>query len=155
MAASSITHLPCTTCKSVKPLSEFHKDKCRRRGYHYTCKPCTAEWTRQYRKSAKVKHRLRKAMNKYHTRLRQEALQILGGKCVRCNFSEDFRALQIDHINGGGNAERSAIGQRAIHRKIITGESEGYQLLCANCNWIKRYEEHEAPWFDDSSSFSS
>lgn len=72
------------------------------------------------------------------------AINILGGKCKRCGF-DDIRALQIDHVNGGGNKEHKEGGSYKIYLKIISNKNaEGeYQLLCANCNWIKRYENKE------------
>ena len=82
------------------------------------------------------------AVNTTHRRsLRQQALKTLGNKCTQCGFT-DYRALQIDHITGGGTQERLRIGDLAIHHRIIRGEP-GYQLLCANCNWIKRAENDE------------
>ena len=72
----------------------------------------------------------------------------LGGKCLRCGF-KDSRALQIDHINGGGYAERKKIaGTMAtwymhVLRELDAGKKNKYQLLCANCNWIKRFENGE------------
>ena len=74
--------------------------------------------------------------------LRAAALAHLGGVCCRCGFS-DVRALQIDHVNGGGSKEHRAIRNDGIHRKVLAGEP-GYQLLCANCNWIKRVENGES-----------
>ena len=73
---------------------------------------------------------------------RQRAIAALGGKCVHCGF-DDWRALQIDHVNGGGCREEKQIGGHGIIRKVLRGETEGYQLLCANCNWIKFYEKKE------------
>lgn len=77
---------------------------------------------------------------------RAAALAALGGKCVRCGF-EDSRALQIDHINGGGTKEREERGFKGNYDKhvlqsFLNGENK-YQLLCANCNWIKRSEMQE------------
>jgi len=81
---------------------------------------------------------------KYRDRLRSAALAFLGGKCVKCGFSDE-RALQIDHINGGGRKEFLEIHAHGIHKKILEtpGSLSEYQLLCANCNWIKRVENHE------------
>lgn len=31
---------PCSTCKEIKPLTEFHKDKIALRGVHSECKEC-------------------------------------------------------------------------------------------------------------------
>jgi hypothetical protein len=72
-------------------------------------------------------------------------LFILGGKCVRCGF-QDIRALQIDHINGGGIKERKLLNTKDFHRKVLKSlknKENKYQLLCANCNWIKRSENKE------------
>ena len=82
--------------------------------------------------------------NACNRRRRLAVVVLLGGKCVRCGFSDE-RALQADHIYGGGNQELKAISTSGIYRKILkmdNPESE-YQLLCANCNWIKRAENNE------------
>src|SRR5690242_12945184 len=75
---------------------------------------------------------------------RKGALAILGGKCVRCGF-DDERALQFDHVNGGGKAELSKMGNRRMYyaRIIRLAHTGKWQLLCANCNWIKRDERKE------------
>ncbi len=78
---------------------------------------------------------------KTRSALRSRALEHMGGVCVRCGFS-DPRALQIDHIEGMGWVEHREIGTLAIARRVLAGEP-GYQLLCANCNWIKRAENGE------------
>lgn len=72
---------------------------------------------------------------------RRLAIDMLGGQCCRCGF-DDHRALQIDHVNGGGDEERRTIGPRGIVARVLRGEGD-YQLLCANCNWIKRWELSE------------
>ena len=84
--------------------------------------------------------------------LRTLAIDKLGGKCKVCGI-KDQRVLQIDHINGKGQAERArGIGYVGIYRKIRDQPLETvcttYQLLCANCNWIKRFERHEHNQFD-------
>lgn len=69
-----------------------------------------------------------------------------GRVCVVCGF-DDIRALQIDHVNGNGNAERIAIGGTVrfsgwnFYQYLKkSGYPDGYQTLCANHNMIK-YEE--------------
>lgn len=89
--------------------------------------------------------------NRYRIR-RREILGLLGNKCVRCGFS-DPRALQIDHVNGGGIGERrkffNSSGRLVYYQYLqyilekIKAGSKDYQLLCANCNWIKRAEMRE------------
>jgi len=82
----------------------------------------------------------------YQKELRLKVIEKFGGKCIRCGFS-DWRALQIDHINGGGLKERikhrKAGGGDGFNRRILKDTSNKYQLLCANCNWIKRFENKE------------
>ena len=78
-----------------------------------------------------------------NAKLKKQVMDKLGSVCVRCGFT-DIRALQVDHISGGGVHEyrNNPSGPRGIYRKILS-DSTGYQLLCANCNWIKREENHE------------
>lgn len=76
--------------------------------------------------------------------LKEEIFRVLGNKCLKCGFS-DSRALQIDHVNGGGVQETKLWWYRnkeAYYRRILS-EPQRYQILCANCNWIKRSVNHE------------
>ena len=77
--------------------------------------------------------------------IRIKLINALGGKCVRCGNS-DYRCLQLDHINGHGNKERKLGNSASILRYYNKHQNEiksKFQLLCANCNWIKRYENNE------------
>lgn len=80
----------------------------------------------------------------YWRKTKKMALEALGGKCVRCGFTDE-RALQFDHVNGGGVKDKKAT-TRQYHKVIIesflNGENK-FQILCANCNWIKRFENNE------------
>ena len=81
----------------------------------------------------------------YKKSKRTQLIEILGNKCVRCGFS-DIRALQLDHINGGGHKECVKFGHRdAMISYYLKHREETYklQVLCANCNWIKRHENNE------------
>lgn len=77
---------------------------------------------------------------------RQILIERLGGVCAKCGFT-DWRALQIDHVFGDGYLERKkdrSMNPLDDRHRIITGFKNGrYQLLCSNCNWIKRYENNE------------
>ena len=101
-----------------------------------------AQYKSQYKKEHSDANR--KSSRAYAKRLRNAVLAILGGKCVRCGFS-DPRALQADHKDGGGNQERKLLGPHGVFRKILSMEhpEAEYQLLCANCNWIKKHENEE------------
>lgn len=92
-------------------------------------------------------HNWKGGQRNYLRKLRQSVLEALGGKCQKCGF-EDKRALQIDHINGGGSKERKEKGFGGnFHKHVLKSfmaNEQKYQLLCANCNWIKRFENKEA-----------
>lgn len=89
-----------------------------------------------------------KSYKKKYQQIVTEIRLLLGNKCIRCGFS-DPRALQIDHVHGKGLDERKQINSGSrfyliILNKIKSG-SKDYQLLCANCNCIKRHENNEFP----------
>lgn len=79
------------------------------------------------------------------TKLRLRLIEVYGGKCVRCGFL-DGRALQLDHIQGDGYKEKADKNYyRFLKRVTDNPDFERFQLLCANCNWIKRHENNENP----------
>lgn len=89
----------------------------------------------------------RQRVNSRRNNLREQILDILGRACIHCGFDADARALQIDHINGGGSQECKKLPYgipyyRRILESVQASRGE-YQVLCANCNAIKRMEERE------------
>lgn len=82
-------------------------------------------------------------LNNYH-RTRYAIFDILGHECARCGFN-DYRALQVDHIHGGGNKQRMRVNSLQYFREILQDPNIKlkYQTLCSNCNWIKRAENNE------------
>lgn len=76
-------------------------------------------------------------------KLRQDILALFNNKCIQCGFS-DKRALQIDHVNGNGHKEdrRGSKYLKKVLDSVLNKENE-YQVLCANCNWIKRVINNE------------
>jgi hypothetical protein len=86
--------------------------------------------------------RARQAVVDRRKRYRSAALEKLGNRCIQCGF-DDQRALQIDHIDGGGCKESRVKKEMWLYKRIMDGHTQGYQLLCANCNWIKRVDKKE------------
>lgn len=113
----------CGTCSEWKLVVEFYKNKARYDGLASRCKGC---WDHEGR---------RKAVAKSIKKLRPKAVETLGGQCKRCGI-DDYRVLQIDHVDGGGKNDHRGSPTQAMHRAIIKG-APGYQLLCANCHQIK------------------
>lgn len=84
----------------------------------------------------------------YRIRLRISIMDIIGGrKCIMCGFDKDLRALQLDHINSGGNKEYKFFkGNTKMYRYYAKNPEVArikLQVLCANCNCIKRHTSKE------------
>ena len=134
----------CIVCNSIE-----HKHK-----GHGICWKCYDK--KRYRTNPKVKEcrdryrlnnpqKIKESQRKYHQKNREKLFDLLGNKCVKCGFS-DKKALQIDHINGGGRRERIKYNTKDFHKVVLNSlkkRENKYQILCANCNWIKRYEKRE------------
>jgi hypothetical protein len=87
--------------------------------------------TREYKQAKRLQSRIK-------------MLRYLGGECINCGFS-DWRALQVDHINANRGKDKITYGE-SYHKKVMKSydnDENKYQILCANCNWIKRYENGE------------
>ena len=106
----------------------------------------------KYNRSPKMVAYRKKYNLENSNRLREERLQrrkktldAMGGKCIKCGFS-DYRAIQIDHMNGDGKIERHLLRRKDYYETVLASylkEENRYQLLCCNCNWIKRVENGE------------
>lgn len=78
-------------------------------------------------------------------KFKDDVLNAYGRSCAICGF-DDIRALQIDHIENDGAAERKSLGGKSVSGwrfyEILKarGYPEGYQTLCANCNNIKQWD---------------
>ncbi len=132
--------IPFNQKEYKKQWDETHKD------YH-----------RQYR--MKNKERIKLSKRKYYethkeytcfisriqrTKTRDSIFKILGYRCVKCG-NTDIRCLQFDHIKGNGNKKRGNYKGSAYYPVLLKLQNlkEEMQVLCANCNWIKRNENHE------------
>ena len=92
------------------------------------------------------KHLTKAERTNNRRKVRLTILARFGSHCARCEFT-DIRALQIDHIHGGGTKERKRRGTDSFYRYLLKLQEAElhkiYQCLCANCNWIKKYENNE------------
>jgi hypothetical protein len=106
------------------------------------------KWAKSHRPLANAQARRR------YLKAKLAAVLALGGRC-NCTLQEcwhqgpcpitNHRILQFDHVDGGGKQEvlKSISGgvERLRYRRIVLSAKLGeqkYQLLCANCNWMKR-----------------
>ena len=108
-------------------------------------------WNPKYGAQQRHYERTREWVKKYRKELRKEVILAYGGKCVCCGETH-WQFLTLDHPSGGG------IADRAKYRNS-TGQIYGwvkkngyppiYQVLCMNCNWVRRYDKcpHELDKF--------
>ena len=92
------------------------------------------------------------SQRKYRQKIKIELIEMLGGKCsnTKClvpNGCKDYRCLQIDHINGGGLKHVKSFSSHIMFYVYYAHHPDEakqlLQVLCANCNWIKRFEKLE------------
>lgn len=133
---------PCKGCGENKPLDDFSPDKRQGDGRQGRCRPCRAEWKRQYGTehperitAALAKHgQIRRGDYRWAQRLKlhygltvesyEQLLAAQGGGCAICTVSEPGgpgNRFQVDHDHqccpGVGSCGRCIRG-----------------LLCSNCN---------------------
>jgi len=87
-------------------------------------------------KNSKARQRIKK--------YRAILFSILGKECIKCGYS-DMRALQFDHKEGNGRHDRKTLGSSLYPYYVKRPELalKTLQVLCANCNYIKRVENDE------------
>lgn len=130
----------CSRCRELKHDIDFTK------GQNY-CRDCKAEYKRIYHEQN------REYLNKRRSEWRaKDKLTVLSHYseanppvCIRCGFT-DIRALSIDHIYGGGTAQKKdyEVGGNHFYAWLRRqGYPSSYQVLCMNCQFIKRREMKE------------
>jgi len=133
------------------PLKDPEKRKEYNKVYEGKNKEKVKIWKKTWAKNNKEK--VLSISRSWWYRLKKEIFELLGNKCSNPNCpippeKFDIRALQIDHVHGGGMRHINTISRNhyynSILREIKSGSKE-YQLLCAYCNWMKRYENKEYP----------
>lgn len=163
----------CNVCNESKPLSEFYFVKSRNRHMNYCGRchldklkeyrqnsPEYQEYHKDYQQTKKYKkmlstykrsehgkekHRLQQ--QKYRDTLKMDVLGHYSGqtmKCARCPYS-DVRALTIDHMNGDGANHRKQLKNPSKMYQWLrsNGYPDGFQVLCMNCQFIKKQENKE------------
>jgi hypothetical protein len=125
---------------------EENKEKERQKALEYYYQ--NWEKIRERRNNLPIEMRIRNSLrtSDYHRVRRRGLIQILGGKCAMCGFA-DMRALQLDHINGNGKQDLKRLkSTQLLVVYYLDHQDEAkqtLQILCANCNWIKRHDKKE------------
>jgi len=132
----------------------LNRERRLRYGRWYRSRPEYREYIRKYNAIHRDKIYERKnALRRMHAkRLKEEVFRHYSPSliCQNCGFA-DLRALSIDHVSGGGGSHRRAIGRERGGTLFYewlkhNGYPIGYQVLCMNCQFIKRIESKEFSW---------
>lgn len=167
-ASKSKGQLPCRVCG--RELMECDKENTMDRDKHGNiCRGCYnkdhAVHQRRNGKRYYVKHHdkriiymeerrktmpelVRKQSNDSYHKTRIEVLKHYSPKlcCVACGFDAHLAALSIDHVRGDGAKHRREIGQANIYYWLKKNcFPQEFQVLCMNCQFIKRYNNKESP----------
>ena len=98
----------------------------------------------------------RRKWREQHQRVRERAMDCLGGRrCANCGCN-DFSVLEINHINGGGRKALKVKQNRQLYRDIMNDRVDlrEYNVLCRICNALHYVEEilgvkgHQVLWRD-------
>lgn len=136
----------CSECKEMKPLTEYNKDRRAKNGtgIMYRCRDCARAYSRAYySKNDRLKNQKRVSSQKSYASVKVEAIEYLGGACVRCRVAhvpnENTVMFQFHHRNP---AEKDfAITEvRARVFDTIKEELDKCDLLCANCHFMTHAE---------------
>ena len=130
------------TSKGKQWSKEYHKQ------YYLKNKEKMLEQQRVRLEDPQIKAHKNKKDRERSVLYKAKIYEILGGaKCVHCGYDKDIRALQLDHINGGGRKDRdenrSTTKILKMHRDNLDSLKDKYQVLCANCNVIKKFDNNE------------
>ena len=102
------------------------------------------EYQRRYFSKPGRKKEQSERMRAINRRVKLEVLRHYSRdlKCARCGFN-DVRALSIDHINGGGQRQVRSGVTMLYHWLRRNNYPADFQVLCMNCQFIKREENKE------------
>jgi hypothetical protein len=140
----------CCHCKKKLSIINFSSDISRKDGLCAQCKTCHRKATSNYYNRVKdyvgYKDKANQASKKWSDNLKLTVFKHYSNGELECSICKcnDYRVLNIDHINGGGLKHRREIGfGGANFFRWLTKNNfpDGYRVLCRNCNWIAHLEK--------------
>lgn len=137
----------CTTCKEIKPLTDFHKCKSHLDGYKYACKDCRNKKRREYIKTPRsIYTRMKNRVKEHNNKGRK--LQMLFSaeefimwyesqekKCFYCDIPEKY-IKEIPFCPPEGFAKKNRLEIDRLDNKFDYHPSNCV-LACPVCNMVK------------------
>lgn len=144
----------CRKCQLEKPLTCWTKHGSTADRLQAYCNDCRNQQRREARKQKlgcyateyadnRDEHllRCRKLYYRYKEQVFSHYCNGTEYSCKHCGFT-DMRALSVDHMAGDGADHRRGGTGSSLYKWLVHHNfPEGFQVLCMNCQWIKRYDE--------------
>lgn len=122
----------CGQCELWKEEKEFYKHKdYKRQG---VCQRCFKASRKTFYEENNKEIRAKESLARWILRL--EIIAGYGGVCECCGESSP-EFLTIDHVGGGGRADRNLSGgPKSVYKRLkkLGFPKNGFRLLCYNCN---------------------
>lgn len=155
MTASMNGQKLCALCgpeNGPLPVSEFHPHGSTKDRLQSECKKCHNARRQEARRAKRGHYATERqryhdshliASRKGYYQAKRAVFEHYGDKCVQCGFS-DLRALSIDHMDGSGAEHRRQLKGINFYKWLVRQSfPPGFQVLCMNCQFIKRHEKNE------------
>ncbi len=124
----------CPGCATLKPLTEFSKNKRKSDGLQSSCKSCSAQRSASWYASNSHTRVAQNKSQRDRNRAFVDRYKRLHGKCTDCGTT-DHRVLQFDHLSDKKNDVSSMI-YCGNSIKVIKAEIRKCEIRCANCHTI-------------------
>jgi len=122
----------CTTCKIVKPLTDFNRRTASADGLQPSCRECNRAW--HARNKAHHNRIIHERNKRLRDGLQQRILEyLLDHPCADCGESDPV-VLEFDHIGDDKVANVSWLARRSAAWERIEAEIAKCEVRCANCH---------------------
>lgn len=134
-----MTEKSCATCKQVKPVSEFAKNRRQPDGLQTACKPCRNAYNRNYYKSSPKAQVERVRLRAIEVRKELKALvwELKSKPCTDCGNTYHPFVMDFDHVRGTKLMDVNALVSSACSMKRLLEEIDKCELVCSNCHRMR------------------
>jgi hypothetical protein len=137
----------CPNCNTIKPSTDFNRNKARKDGLQHQCRICQSKTDRKhYKNSQNRREKIRLTQqNKRRENRKYVYNYLLSNPCVICNESDPI-VLTFDHLRDKKFVISEAVS-KAFSTTRLKKEIEKCQILCANCHLRKTASDYE--WYKE------
>lgn len=121
----------CKGCDDFVYHTQFSQNKDKSNyGFAFRCRQCMRQYQRENGtvKKLKIKNRAR-----YET-LKKKYVDMFGGCCSRCGFSDGVWALEFNHVDIVGKVGTPSIAINSGDSDRALSELDKCVMLCSNCH---------------------